>query len=246
VVHGAHWLVLIGAGFAAGAVNAVAGGGSLISFPALLTVGYAPVAANVTNLIALLPGYAGGSLAYRRELAGQRRRARVLGSLCAAGAAGGTALLLVGPASLFRTLAPWLILVACAALAARPLALARAGTATRSRAGLYGLVGTGAVYGGYFGAGLGIMLLAILGGFLPDDLQRLNALKGLLSLVVAVVSGLVVAIFGPVAWGAAGAMAAASLLGGHVGVGLARRLDEPVLRWAIVVYGCGVAAALLV
>jgi uncharacterized membrane protein YfcA len=246
VVHGAQWLLLVAAGFAAGAINAVAGGGSLVSFPALLAVGYSPVAANVTNLLAVLPGYAGGSVAYRRELAGQGGRVRTLGLLSAAGAGAGTALLLLGPASVFRALAPWLILLACAALAARPLVTAHAAGEVRGRTGLYPLIGAGAVYGGYFGAGLGIMLLAVLGAFLPDDLQRLNALKGLLSLVVAVVSGIVVAIFGPVAWGAAGAMAAASLVGGHVGVGLARRLDERVLRWAVVVYGVGVAIALLV
>lgn len=244
MVDGVEWVLLAAAGFAAGAVNAVAGGGSLISFPALLAVGFPPVTANVTNLIAVLPGYAGGSLAYRDELRGQGGRVRVLGGLSAAGAAGGTALLLAGPADVFEALAPWLILVACAALAARPLVVT--GGRRRSAVPLYALVGIGAIYGGYFGAGLGIMLLAILGAFLPDDLQRLNALKGLLSLVVAVVSALVVAVFGPVAWGAAGVMAAASLVGGHVGVGVARRLDERVLRWAIVVYGVGVAVALLV
>ncbi|MCW2967771.1 MAG: hypothetical protein JWM71_1543 [Solirubrobacteraceae bacterium] len=246
MVHGAEWLLLVGAGFLAGAVNAVAGGGSLISFPALLAVGYSPVAANVTNLIAVLPGYAGGSVAYRRELRGQAGNARRLGLLSAVGAGMGSALLLVGPASLFKALAPWLILVACGALAARPVVAARAGGEARARSGLYALVGIGAIYGGYFGAGLGIMLLAILGAFLPEDLHRINALKGLLSLVVAVVSGIVVAIFGPVAWSAAGAMAGASLLGGHLGVGLARRLDERVLRWVIVTYGVGVAIALLV
>lgn len=244
MVDGVEWVLLAAAGFAAGVVNAVAGGGSLISFPALLAIGFPPVTANVTNLIAVLPGYAGGSLAYRDELRGQGGRVRVLGGLSAAGAAGGTALLLAGPADVFEALAPWLILVACAALAARPLVVT--GGRRRSAVPFYALVGIGAIYGGYFGAGLGIMLLAILGAFLPDDLQRLNALKGLLSLVVAVVSALVVAVFGPVAWGAAGVMAAASLVGGHVGVGVARRLDERVLRWAIVVYGVGVAVALLV
>lgn len=245
MVHGAEWLLLVAAGFGAGAVNAVAGGGSLISFPALLAVGLPPVSANVTNLIAVLPGYAGGSVAYRRELRGQGARARELGLISALGAGAGTALLLVGPEDVFEALAPWLILVACAALAARPLVTAGGG-ARRSRVGLFALVAAGAVYGGYFGAGLGIMLLAILGAYLPDDLQRLNALKGLLSLVVAVVSAAVVAIFGPVVWGAAGAMAAASLLGGHVGVGVARRLDERVLRWGIVAYGVVVAVVLLV
>ena len=243
MVEGFEWLLLGAAGFAAGAVNAVAGGGSLVSFPALLAVGFPAVTANVTNLVAVLPGYAGGSLAYRRELAGQGERARSLGAVSVAGAGLGTALLLVGPADVFELLAPWLILVASAALAARPLVAA--GDRRRSPVLVHALVGVGAVYGGYFGAGLGIMLLAILGAFLPDDLQRLNALKGLLSLVVAVVSALVVAVFGPVAWGPALVMAGASLVGGHLGVGVARRLPEPALRWGIVVFGVGVAIALL-
>jgi uncharacterized membrane protein YfcA len=243
MVHGAEWALLVAAGFVAGAVNAVAGGGSLVSFPALLAVGYPAVAANVTNAVAVLPGYAGGSLAYRRELAGQGRRVAVLGALSGAGAVLGAVLLLVGPEALFRSLAPWLILVACAALAVRPLVRAR-GRGHSDRV-LRALVFAGGVYGGYFGAGLGIMLLALLGAFLPDDLHRLNALKGLLSLVVGLLTAAVVGVFGPVAWAPAAVMAAASLLGGHAGVGLARRLDERVLRWAIVAYGTVVAIVLL-
>ena len=246
MVHGAEWILLVAAGFGAGAVNAVAGGGSLLSFPALLAVGYGAVPANVTNMIAVLPGYAGGSLAYRDELRGQGPRARILGLVSAVGAAIGTALLLAGPRHVFRTLAPWLILVACATLAARPLlARRREARGGHSQGALMTLVGLGAVYGGYFGAGLGIMLLALLGAFVDDDLQRLNALKGLLSLVVAVVTAVGVALFGPVAWGPGLAMAAAALVGGHLGVGVARRLPEPVLRWGIVLYGVGVAIALL-
>jgi uncharacterized membrane protein YfcA len=239
-------VLLVAAAFAAGAVNSVAGGGSLLSFPALLAVGLPAVSANVTNMIAVAPGYAGGTLAYRDELRGQGGRVRVLGAVCVVGTGAGTALLLLGPAHVFRSLAPWLILVACLGLAARPLVAARRSATRPSGVGLYALVGAGAVYGGYFGAGLGIMLLAILGAFLGDDLQRLNALKGVLSLIVAVVSAVVVAAFGPVEWGPAGAMALASLAGGHVGVGVARRLPESVLRWGIVVYGVVVAVVLLV
>src|SRR4051794_6063765 len=127
VVHHAEWLLLVAAGFGAGAVNAVAGGGSLLSFPPLLAVGYGAGAANVTNMVAILPGYAGGSLAYRRELRDQGARVRTLGAVSVLGAGVGTALLLLGPDDLFATLAPWLILVACAALAVRPLVATRAG-----------------------------------------------------------------------------------------------------------------------
>lgn len=237
MVDGAEWVLLIAAGFGAGAVNAVAGGGSLLSFPALLAVGLPPVAANVTNMVAVLPGYAGGSVAYREELRGQGGRVRVLGLVSAVGAAVGAVLLLVGDEDVFEALAPWLILAACAGLALRP--------AARVRRGLPALVALAAVYGGYFGAGLGIMLLAVLRALVDDSLQRLNALKGVLSLVIAVVGALVVAVFGPVAWGPAAAMAGASLAGGHLGVGLARRLPEPALRWGIVAFGVGVAIALL-
>ena len=244
MVDGLEWVLLVAAGFVAGAINAVAGGGSLVSFPALLAVGYGAVPANVTNSIAVLPGYAGGSVAYRRELEGQAGRVRVLGAFSGGGAVVGAALLLLGPESLFRSLAPWLILVAVAALAARPYVRARG--ARHAPGVLWALVFLGGVYGGYFGAGLGIMLLALLGAFLPDDLHRLNALKGLLSLVVAVLTALVVAVFGPVAWGPAGAMAVASLAGGHFGVGVARRFDERGLRWVVIGYGVTVAVILLV
>jgi uncharacterized protein len=240
-------VVLLGAAaFVAGGVNAVAGGGSLVSFPALLAVGYGSVAANVTNNVALVPGYFGGSLAYRRELEGQRRRASDLGATSAVGAAGGAALLLVGSASVFRSVVPFLILFACALLAAQPL-LARlaSGRGHRTR-GTHLAVFAGAVYGGYFGAGLGIMLLAILGAVLEDDLQRLNALKGLLSLIISVVAAVAFAIFGPVAWGTALGMGAAAFAGGQAGVRVARRLSPAVLRTCVVVYGVGVAVRLLV
>jgi uncharacterized membrane protein YfcA len=241
--------LLAGAGFGAGAVNAVAGGGSLISFPALLAAGYPSVAANVTNSVAVLPGYVGGSLAYRRELAGQGPRIRALVPTSVAGTAAGAALLLLSPASIFDAIVPWLILAACALLALQPRV---AGVAARHRhrrgsaVVLHGALFLGAVYGGYFGAGLGIMLLALLGTLLPDDLQRLNALKGVLSLIVAVVAAVAFALFGPIAWDAALLIGAASLVGGGAGVRVARRLPAPVLRAAVITYGVGVAIALIV
>lgn len=240
-------LVFLGAAaFAAGAVNAVAGGGSLLSFPALLAVGYPSVAANVTNLVALVPGYAAGTTAYRRELTGQGPRVRALGLTSAIGAALGTVILLVGPDSAFEAVVPFLILLACGLLAAQPT-LARA---VRRRAGgargLHLSVLAATVYGGYFGAGLGIMLLAALGAFLDDDIQNLNALKGALSLVVAVVAAASVGIFGPVAWGPAALMGATSVVGGWVGVKIAQRLPAAVLRWGIVAFGTALAVVLLV
>ncbi len=242
-------VLLAGAGLGAGAVNAVAGGGSLVSFPALLAAGYPSVTANVTNSVAVLPGYLGGSLAYRRELAGQRGRIRALAPTTVAGTAAGSALLLTSPASLFDAIVPWLILAACALLALQPRAAAiaerhrdRRGSTVALHAGLF----LGAVYGGYFGAGLGIMLLALLGALLPDDLQRVNALKGVLSLIVAGAAAVAFAIFGPIAWDAALVVGAASLAGGAAGVRVARQLPAPVLRGVVIAYGVAVAIALMI
>ena len=239
---------LLAAGACAGAVNAVAGGGSLVSFPALLAVGYSPVAANVTNQVGLVPGYLGGSLGYREELTGQGGRARDLGLTAGLGAVAGTALLLLAPAGSFRAVVPYLVLASCALLAFQPALTRAAGRHRTEHPGVPLHAGTFAagVYGGYFGGALGIVLLALLGALLADGLQRLNALKGLLSLVVGVVAAVGFALFGPVAWGAAALVAAGSLAGGRGGAGLARRLPPAVLRWAIVVYGVAAAIVLLV
>ena len=240
--------LLAGAGFGAGVVNAVAGGGSLITFPALLAAGYPSVTANVTNAVAVLPGYAGGSLAYRPERAGQGARIRRLAVTSAIGAASGAALLLVSPASVFEAVVPWLILAACGLLAAQPriAAASRRGRASPSPPALHAALFAATVYGGYFGAGLGIMLLAILGVFVEDGLQRLNALKGVLSLLVAIVGAAGFAIFGPIAWDAAAIVGVTCLLGGAAGVGVARRLPAAVLRAVVIAYGVIVAVVLLV
>ncbi|MDX6720213.1 MAG: uncharacterized protein QOJ63_2467 [Solirubrobacteraceae bacterium] len=242
-------VLLAAAGFGAGAVNAVAGGGSLISFPALLAAGYPSIAANVTNSVALLPGYIGGSLAYRRELAEQGGRIRALAATSALGAAAGAVLLLVSPAALFEAIVPWLILAACLLLALQPRAAATV-RRHRARAGsgvaLHATLFVAALYGGYFGAGLGIVLLALLGVLLPDELQRLNALKGVLSLLIAAVSAAGFALFGPIAWDAALIVGGACLLGGVAGVRVARRLPAPLLRGVVIAFGTAVAIALLV
>jgi uncharacterized protein len=240
-------IALVAAGGAAGAVNAVAGGGSLVSFPALLAVGYSPVAANVTNQVGLVPGYLGGSVGYRAELGGQAARVRALAVSSGLGAAAGTALLLLAPAHSFRVIVPYLVLASCALLAAQPALTRAAGRHRTPHPGLPLHAGTFAagVYGGYFGGALGIVLLALLGALLADGLQRLNALKGVISLVVGIVAAAGFAIFGPVAGGAAALVAAGSLAGGRLGAGFARRLDPAALRWAIVVYGV-VAAIILI
>src|SRR5829696_6345725 len=271
----AQLLLLAAAALLAGAVNAVAGGGSLLSFPALLAVGYPAITANVTNSVALTPGYFGGTLGYRRELAGQRRRILALGATSAVGAVLGAFLLLVSSPELFERIVPWLIFLACGLLAVQTR-LARLVRARRPSDGnpapgnpapgnpapgnpapagpvgadrhtgpLFAAQFLAAVYGAYFGAGVGIMMLAILGIFLSDSLQRLNALKGLLSFLISLVAAVYFALFAAVSWVAVAVMAVASLLGGQLGVRLARRLDDQVLRRLVIAFGVVVGIRLL-
>jgi len=245
--------LLAGAALVAGAVNAVAGGGSLISFPALLAVGYPALTANVTNSVALTPGYFGGTLGYRRELTGQRGRILALGAISAAGAVIGAVLLLISSAALFERIVPWLIFLACGLLAAQTR-LARLvrdrrpdgpADADGHTAPLFAAQFLAAAYGAYFGAGVGIMMLAILGIFLADNLQRLNALKGLLSFLISVVAAVSFLLFADVSLLAVAVMAVASLLGGQLGVLLARRLDDRTLRWLVIAFGVAVGLRLL-
>jgi uncharacterized membrane protein YfcA len=253
----AQLLLLAAAALLAGAVNAVAGGGSLLTFPALLAVGYPAITANVTNSVALTPGYFGGTLGYRRELAGQRRRILALGMTSAAGAVVGAALLLVSSPELFEAIVPFLIFLACGLLALQPR-LARLVRSRREGDGdpepeqpdrhtgpLFATQFLAAAYGAYFGAGVGIMMLAILGIFLTDSLQRLNALKGLLSFLISVIAAVWFALFAEVGWVAVAVMAVASLVGGQLGVVLARRLDDQVLRWLVIAFGVVVGLRLL-
>lgn len=247
-------LLVAGAGLVAGAINAVAGGGTLVSFPALLAAGLNPLTANITSSVGLISGYAGGSVAYRRELAGQRDRFKALAPASIVGGVAGAVVLLVTPRSTFKAIVPFLILGSCALLAAQPrLAAAvstRRGNAEHEEPSeitwpLRGGVGAGAVYGSYFGAGLGVLLLGVLGVLLDDGLQRLNALKGLLSLLINVVGVLVFLISGRVAWEYAGILEVTAYLGGTFGVGVARRLRPAVLRAAVIALGAVVASLLL-
>jgi len=239
--------LLVAAGFAAGAVNAVAGGGSLISFPALLAAGYPSLTANATNLIAVMPGYLGGTIGYRDQLGGQSARIRELGAVVVAGAVAGTVILLSAPASAFDAVAPFCVLGACALLALQPrLVRARHPDARAHAPQLLAVLFVGGIYGGYFGAGLGILLLALLTVFVDDDIQRLNAAKGVLSLLVSIAAALVLGVFGPVNWGACAVIAVTSLAGGRAGVSVARRLSAQTLRFAVASYGVVVAVILIV
>ncbi len=243
---------LAAAAFAAGAINAVAGGGSLVSFPALLAAGYASKTANVTNTVALWPGYVGGSVGYRPELSRQRSRVIRLTAPSVLGALAGSAILLSTPESAFSALVPFLILFACAVMAFQDRLAAFALHHRLSSEGgdhvpvpLYIAIFVLAVYGAYFGAGLGILALAVLGIFLPDDIQHSNALKGMFSLLVNAVAVVYFAPFGPVRWLPVAIMSVGALAGGYLGVGLARRLGKRWLRITVISYGVFVAGFLL-
>ncbi len=247
--------LLAGAGLLAGAVNAVAGGGSLISFPALLAAGYPPVEANVTNTVALFPGYAGSVLGGRPELQGQAPRARTTGAVAVVGAVGGAVLLLTTPGEVFQRVVPFLILLACLLLVLQPrlgrLVQARTERQGQTRADhrspvLLVAVLLASVYGAYFGAGLGVMLLGVLGIFLAEQLKRVNALKNLLSLVINTVALVAFAVFGPVAWPAVAVVATTSLVGGFLGAKVASWIPSTALRAFVVLYGVVVAVVLLV
>lgn len=243
--------LLTGAGLVAGAVNAAAGGGSLLSFPALLAVGHSPLVANVTNTVGLLPGYVGGIVAYRAELRGQRRRALRLGASVAVGAALGVAVLLRTSAEAFSAVVPWLVLGACVLLAVQP----RLTAALRRRDGgqvrprpvlLHALLLLAGVYASYFGAAVGVLVLAVLGLLLGERLQRSNALKSALTLTATVVGAGAFLLLAPVQLADAGVLAAGSLVGGRVGGGLARRLPDAVLRSVVLTVGAAVSLVLLV
>jgi hypothetical protein len=237
--------ILIGlAAVAAGAINALAGGGTLITFPMLTAVGVPAIAANVTNTIALCPGYVGGTLAQAADLRGQGRRlwvtlpAGILGGLI-----GGILLLQTGE-QLFRDLVPYLILLASLLLAvqdrirallARHLAPEHSGLRLEKWSWLP--VGVAAVYGGYFGAGLSVIVLAALGITLEDNLTRLNALKQLIGFATNVAAAVFFLFSGQVLWPAAAVMAVGALLGGVLGGRLAGRVQPSTLRWIVVSIG---------
>jgi uncharacterized membrane protein YfcA len=238
------------AGLAAGAINTVVGSGTLITFPVLLAFGYAPVTANVSNTIGLVPGSVSGAVGYRRELAGQRRRVLRLGTASVLGGTSGAVLLLVLPASAFKAIVPVFIAIALVLVVIQPRlnrALAERKVDKAREGGLLtplAVYATG-VYGGYFGAAQGILLLGILGVALPQDLQRTNALKNVLAGLVNAVAGVYFAFAAHVEWAPAGIIAGASIVGGQLGAHYGRRLHPAALRGVIVVVGVSAIVRLL-
>jgi len=243
-------IFLLVAGLLAGAVNAIAGGGSLLVFPALLAVGFNPLAANVTNSVAQWPGYVGIVVSGREDLRGQRARILATAGVAAAGSAVGCVLLLVLPGAVFDAVVPILVLLASALLALQPLLRRWIGEppadAKDRRRVLLPAVFLVAIYGGYFGGALGVALIATLSLTAHDRLGRLNALKGLLSLVIATVTVVIFAARAPVDWLAVALIAPTTLAGGFLGMRVARRLSDTVLRAAVVTLGTGVGIYLLV
>lgn len=237
------------AGVGAGAINAAVGSGTLITFPVLLSFGFPPVVATISNAIGLVPGSVSGTWGYRRELSGQRKRVLQLVPASLLGALTGAWLLLHLPDETFEAVVPVLLVLALV-LVVTQTRIQRALARFRERKGKSGssrgqltatLFGTYLVgcYGGYFAAAQGILLVGVLGSLLTDSLQRINALKNLLTLVVnsTAATAYIVVAYDRISWSAVGLIAAGSLIGGLIGSGVGRRLPAPALRGVILVLG---------
>lgn len=240
-----HALLIFVAGMAAGTINTVVGSGSLITFPMLISLGYAPVIANVSNNVGLAPGALSGVYGYRRELRGQMRRIVRLVPASMLGGGMGAVLLLAFPSTVFRRVVFVLVALALVLVLVQPwLArrirerqVSRGASSERLGAGLFGVVLLTGVYGGYFGAAQGVILISLLGIFVNDELQRLNAVKNVLALTVNTVASIVFIVSTDVDWKVAGLIACGSVIGGQIGSTVGRRLDPKVLRGLIVCVG---------
>jgi uncharacterized protein len=244
-----HVALLLVAGLGAGAVNAAAGGGSLITFPALVAIGLPPKLANVTNSIAVCPGYFASVAGSFRDLGVQSRTLLRLLPTIVVGTATGCALLLVTPSATFSQVVPFLVVAAAGVLFFQDRIKSVVGhpadMGTRSRAvAMHGLVGVGCVYGGYFGAALGVMLVAVLGLLVDATLRRITAMKNVISAVEGSVTVVFFSLTTHVDWFAVALLAPATIVGGYAGARIARRIPQKILRGAIVAYAVAVAVVL--
>jgi uncharacterized protein len=237
-----HAIAIFAAGIAAGTINTVVGSGTLITFPTLIAFGYAPVTANVSNTIGLVPGSVSGAVGYRAELAGQRERVIWIGGAAVCGGVLGSILLLVLPASAFKAIVPFFIAVALLLIVLQKQ-INRALGDRRRQAGeglppgaLAGAFACG-IYGGYFGAAQGILMMSVLGLSLADTMQRLNAVKVVTTGLTNLVAGVVFFLAAHVAWDVAGLIAGGSIIGGVLGARYGRRLSPTALRALIVAVG---------
>ncbi len=245
------YLITSAAGFGAGFVNAVAGGGSLLSFPALLYTGMPAITANATSTLALWPGSVTSSWAYRKYLAKQQRNVLTLALPSILGGLAGAILLLCTPEKAFRLIVPYLILLACGLLMAnepigRLVARHTEAHPRKASAALWLIQFLIAVYGGYFGAGIGIMMLAAMAIFLPEDMQSANALKNFFAVLINGTAAVYFLVVGAIVLPVAVLMACAAIVGGFTGAHAAQRMSPRLLRGAVVVYGIFVAVDLMV
>ncbi len=244
------------AGLAAGTINTVVGSGTLITFPTLLAFGVPPVTANVSNTIGLVPGSVSGVVGYRRELVGQRSRILRIGVASLIGGVLGGVLLLVLPDDAFSAIVPVLVglgilLVVFQTRITAWVEARHEGAGAPARNPVLGawwvwpaVLGAG-VYGGYFGAAQGVLLMGIMGVGISETMQRLNALKNVLAAIVNSVAGLLFAIVADVDWKIVGLIGVGSVIGGQIGATVGRRLPGRVLRWTIVVVGVVALAVFL-
>jgi uncharacterized membrane protein YfcA len=246
-------LAILAAGIAAGGVNAVVGSGSLITFPTLLAFGFPPVVANVSNNVGLVPGNVSGGFGYRRELAGQRGRLIKLGLASAVGAVAGAVALLSLPSSAFRLIVPVLILISCGLVLVQPRLSAWLRTRRASQQEQQGRVSPllsagvclSGVYGGYFGAAQGVLVIGLLGSFLDETLQRVNGAKNVLVGIVNGTAAVVFILFAHVSWVAVALIAVGSSVGALLGARFGRRLPPAVLRLFVVAVGLIAAVKLI-
>lgn len=239
------------AGIAAGTINTVVGSGTLITFPTLLAFGVPPVTANVSNTVGLVPGSVSGAIGYRRELRGQRGRLVRLASACLIGGVAGAVLLLALPAAAFNAIVPALILLGCVLVMLQPMIARRVAARAESRGGVpehgalwvWLLVMLASVYGGYFGAAQGVLLMAIMGIGIPDSLQRLNGTKNVLAGIVNGVAALTFILVAEVDWVIVALIATGAVIGGQVGATVGRRLPPLALRLVIVTVGVAAVVA---
>lgn len=244
-----NYAIIVIAAFVAGAINSIAGGGTLLSFPALVWIGRDPILANATNSVALWPGSLAGMVGFRRELASAKRWLLLLTIPSLLGGAAGAILLLRTSTKTFEQLVPFLILGATLLLAAQELITRRLSHMTQGRKWIVFafvfqfFVG---VYGGYFGAGMGILMLAALGLIGLTDLHQMNGLKNLLAICINGIAAIYFAISGAVLWTDAAIMAAAAIAGGYLGASVARRLGRKFVRGVVIAIGLIMSVALFV
>ena len=238
------------AGLWAGLINTVVGSGTLVTFPVLVALGYPPVTATTSNAIGLITGSITGAVGYRSEMVGHGRRVARYAVASLLGAVGGTVLLLSLPADAFETVAPILVGVSVLLVLVQPVLSrrlsARVAVDRKESPLLYVLIFLVGIYGGYFTAAQGIMLVGVMGLLLTDPLQRLNAFKNALTAVVNLAAGLIYAFVAPISWPVVGVLAVSSIIGGLLGASIGRRLSPTVLRAVIVVIGVIAVVHLLV